>query len=777
MIRLAGLVITGAILATALGFVSPAAAQSATPPALRQAQGAPGLSRGAAQPAINSTTGTVVDISGAVIPGAEVVVTSTDGRTTTVHTDADGNFDAGMIAARLRVSLDGFAPTEVVVAGQQPVEVVLRPVNFADSVVVTATRGAERLPSAASSTVLTAAELSNMAAGALDDALRATPGFTLFRRSSSRVANPTTQGVTLRGVSGSGASRTLVLADGVPLNDPFGSWVYWNRIPFAAIDRVEVVRGATGDLYGAGSLGGVVQLLTLQPTRTRARVTFDGGSHDTMRGSLFAAAEKSGWNASGAYEGVSTDGVYVIGSEVRGSVDTKADSDYNTGFFTVGRRMNNWHGSVRGAGYAEDRGNGTPVQVNSTDWRQFSLEAGGILGGGVLEFHAVGSSQDYYQTFSAVAAVAGVPRAGERLTFEQNIDTSHRGLNLQWSRAYHRVTAIFGADARHTESHQGENRYVLVSGVNTLQSGSPFPSGGIENVYAGYARASITASDAVTIELGARADSWTSDPEDTATEQLPTKKVSYLSPRAAVSWRVGRYQLQASTYYANRTPSLNELHRRFAVGNQITNANPLLEPETLTGVEGGVLSQFNRASIRATAFVNNLDGAIANVTLSQTPAQIVRQRQNSDTIRATGLEIEVDARVTNTFSANAQIVLTSSHFRGSVATPALEGKDVPQVPNWQGGLSLTWADPRILTAATQLRFSGDQWDDDLNTPAFQLKKYAVWDATVSRAIVRSVHAFVAMENILDTEFDTARTPIRSIGWPRTTRAGLRVTWQ
>ena len=76
--------------------------------------------------------------------------------------------------------------TTVEISGSGPVQVVLRPVNFADSVVVTATRGAERLPSAASSTVLTSAELSNMAAGALDDALRSTPGFTLFRRSSSR---------------------------------------------------------------------------------------------------------------------------------------------------------------------------------------------------------------------------------------------------------------------------------------------------------------------------------------------------------------------------------------------------------------------------------------------------------------------------------------------------------------------------------------------------------------------------------------------------------------
>ena len=757
MIRQAGFLLVSSVLAATLATPASAIAQTAAAPS--------------AQPAATTTTGTVIDISGAVIPGAEVTVTSRDGRTSRVQTDADGNFDAGMMAARLRVASEGFETADIPVSGSGPVQVVLRPVNFADSVVVTATRGAERLPSAASSTVLTAAELANMAAGALDDALRSTPGFTLFRRSSSRVANPTTQGVTLRGVSGSGASRTLVLADGVPLNDPFGSWVYWNRIPFAAVDKVEVVRGATGDLYGAGALGGVVQLLTVQPNRTRARFTIDGGSHDTFRGSLFAAAEKNGWNASGAYEGVRTDGVFVIGSEVRGAVDTRADSDYHTGFFSAGRRFNsNWHATVRGAGYSEERGNGTPVQVNSTDWKQVSFETGGLLGGGVFEFHAVGSSQDYYQTFSAVAA----GRATERLTFEQFIDTQHRAVNGQWTKPINRLTMIVGADYRHTDSLQDELRYILVGGVNTLAPGSPFVSGGTETVTGAYARANVAASDALTFELGVRADNWQSDPEDPA---LQSKDVTYLSPRGAISYRWSRYQAQASAYYANRTPSLNELHRRFAAGNAVTNANPALEPETLTGVEGGVLTQFNRASIRATAFFNDLDGAIANVTLSSTPQAIIRQRQNSDTIRATGVEIELDTRLSNTLSANGQIVLTSSHFRGSVATPAIADNDVPQVPKWQGAFSLTYAEPRWFTVGTQVRFSGEQYDDDLNTEAFILGAYAVWDATVSRAITRGLNAFVAIENILDEEFDTARTPIRSIGWPRTIRVGARISWQ
>src|ERR671929_131193 len=103
-------------------------------------------------------------------------------------------------------------------------------------------------------------------AATLDDALRQVPGFTLFRRTGSRVANPTSQGVSLRGVGASGASRALVLADGIPLNDPFGGWVYWGRVPRASVERIEVLRGGASSLYGSSALGGVVNLITRRPS-------------------------------------------------------------------------------------------------------------------------------------------------------------------------------------------------------------------------------------------------------------------------------------------------------------------------------------------------------------------------------------------------------------------------------------------------------------------------------------------------------------------------------
>lgn len=99
-------------------------------------------------------------------------------------------------------------------------------------------------------TVIDAATLATAPERRLDEALRAVPGFSLFRRSGSRTANPTAQGVSLRGIGPNGAGRTLVLVDGVPANDPFGGWVYWSRLPTGMADSVTITRGG-----GAGPWG------------------------------------------------------------------------------------------------------------------------------------------------------------------------------------------------------------------------------------------------------------------------------------------------------------------------------------------------------------------------------------------------------------------------------------------------------------------------------------------------------------------------------------------
>ena len=705
--------------------------------------------------------GAVIDLSGAAVPDATVVLVL-DGKEQPVTLADDGTFVVPGRSGTILVQAEGFEDLTVRLEDASlPLRLVLQPARFADSIVVTADRGASRLPSGASATVLSSAELANNAGGALDDVLRQTPGFTLFRRSSSRTANPTTQGVTLRGVSGSGASRTIVLADGVPLNDPFGSWVYWNRVPLAAIDRVEVVRGGAGDLYGADALGGVIQLLTFSPRRPRLRAVLDGGSHSTGRGSLFAGTMLGGWTVTASGEWVGTDGAPTLDPAVAGPVDVDAFSDYRTGFASFGTHRDRWRASARVSGYAEDRGNGTPVQVNTTDWRQVSGEVGGITGGGAWEAHVATGSQDYYQTFSAVAT----DRRSERLTMEQTTPSDFFSLSGQWSRPVGAHALLLGAEAHYTDSTVSELRYALVGGVNT--PAGPFVVGGEERNTAVYGRLRVAASDRLSLAIGLRGDFWKSEPLNA---NDPEKSISFFSPRLGVAYRVNELvSLQSAVYRAHRTPTLNELHRGFRVGAIVTNPNAQLDPEKLNGVEGGALFTQGGLSFRATAFFNQLDGAVANVTVTPT----TRVRANSDEIRAKGLELEADLRVHPTVTVNGQTTFTASHYRGSEAVPALAGNRVPQVPRVQFGAGLTWT-PEWLTFAAQVRGSSSQFDDDLNTPEFELNPFAVFDFSVSRQVARTIQAFLSAENVFDEDYDTGRTPLRTIGWPRTVRVGVRV---
>ena len=238
----------------------------------------------------------------------------------------------------------------VEISGTGPVQIVLRPVNFADSVVVTATRGAERLPSAASSTVLTSAELSNMAAGALDDALRSTPGFTLFRRSSSRVANPTTQGVTLRGVSGSGSSRTLVLADGVPLERSVRQLGLLESHPArrgrsrgsrARRDRRSLRRRRAGRRDSVADRAAEPHARASDDRRRIAR-------HVPRFVLRRRRRRTAGTRAAPTKASAPTASTSSLPKCAAPSTP-RADSDYKTGFATFGKRGNNWHVNARGA--------------------------------------------------------------------------------------------------------------------------------------------------------------------------------------------------------------------------------------------------------------------------------------------------------------------------------------------------------------------------------------------------------------------------------------------
>jgi outer membrane receptor protein involved in Fe transport len=638
---------------------------------------------------------------------------------------------------------------------------------------VTVTVSATRLPEdvgdmPASVSVLGPAALATSGALTIDDLLRQVPGFSLLRRTGSRNANPTTQGATLRGAGANGASRALVMDDGVPLNDPFGGWIYWGRVPRAALERVEVLRGGASDLYGSGALAGAIDLVRRKDSGASLNAEATYGSERSADASLHAVVGPSAARVTLATEGFSTRGYVPVASEERGAVDVEADSRRESVDATFAHEPESGLSAfVRGSLYTESRGNGTPLQTNDAHVRQVTVGLDAPVSGGTVELRAYGSRERLGQTFSSIAA----DRSTERLTSTQEVPASALGLSLVLSRALDVAQVLVaGLDGRET---RGESDEVVFASPG---AGTPRASGG-EQLVGGAFVEDVVKLGRLSATLGLRFDAW-SDRAGFRTsggtrQGLASSDEDALSPRLALQLALSdAVALHASAYRSFRAPTLNELYRSFRVGNVVTNANEALVAERLTGFElGASAAPSGSLGARATCFWMEIDEPVANVTLSETPALVTRQRRNLGRLRSRGAELEASAHVASAFTLRAAWLYTDSQVTSFPGTPSLEGLRVPQVPRHQGTLSASWSS-RALTGGLQARFAGRQFEDDRNE--LPLSGFVALDALVSVPVVSGLSLLVAGENLLDARIEAGRTPATTLAAGRLIRGGVRI---
>ena len=397
------------------------------------------MAAGQNSPGCSEISGVVSDSSGSRVARARVSV-GNGSSTVTRTTDDQGKFTFASVRGRsgsIVVRAQGFAPLVRTFSTGDPdlahLDLVLTPATVSSEITVTATRTPERLSdTAADVVILNSQDLASTAAQTLDQTLRNVPGFKLFRRSSSLVANPTSQGVTLRGVGGTAASRALVLEDGIPLNDPYGAWVYWDRLPGEVVTGVEVARGGASNLYGSKAMGGVVNILTRRPVSTNLGLETSYGNQNTPDLSLNANLRVGNWGIGFAGEDFHTDGWVLVPEGVRGPIDSRAGVDYRSGILMLDRRLNAQARLFATASYlGEFRHNGKISEQNATHLRQ--LSGGGDWQSdalGAFAIRAWGGPQLLDQNFFAV----GANRASERLTDVQRVPAQQLGGSVQWSR-------------------------------------------------------------------------------------------------------------------------------------------------------------------------------------------------------------------------------------------------------------------------------------------------------------------------------------------------------
>jgi outer membrane receptor protein involved in Fe transport len=657
-------------------------------------------------------------------------------------------------------------------------DIELHPASVVQEVNVTANRTVVSLSNTAESiTVLSREDLQTAAAQTIDGALRAVPGFTLFRRSSSTVANPTSQGVSLRGIGASGASRALVLYNSVPLNDPFGGWVYWGRVPRESVGAIEVLRGGASSLYGSGALGGVVNILPLESGHNLFSSEVSMGSEVTPEFSAVHSWKNGKWILDTTGEVFRTDGFILVPPEQRGAIDVPADSVHQDIHSTVHRQFGDGSVFVAGSFYNESRDNGTVLQTNDTQLWEVSGGTDFLTRAGNLQLRGYGDGQSFNQTFSSIA----LNRNSESLVNVQHVPAQRLGGSLLWSRELgSHSTLVAGGDSNLVRGFSNELT------VAATRPTSRVSSGGHQLTSGAFAQDVVRLSSRILVTLGLRYDNWNNyDAQSRTLPLVSTIRPNFtafadqsrhaFSPRVALLLNAGRHiTFTASGYKSFRAPTLNELYRGFRLGNTITLANSQLSAERLTGGEAGANLYFGRTRVHTAFFWMQVSDPIANVTLTTTPALITNQRQNLGRTRSRGIEADLqwnlrklDLTVGYQF-ADATVISFS-------ANPKLVGLQIPQTAPHQFTLQGRYRLPAGWVVAVQARALSSQFEDDLNQ--LPLDSYFQLDGYASKRLHKGVEAFVGVENIFNSRAMVGRTPVTTLGPPILARAGFKFNFE
>lgn len=567
----------------------------------------------------------------------------------------------------------------------------------------------------------------------IDDRLRMIPGFSLFRRSSSVAANPTTQGVSLRGIGTSGASRSLVLWDGIPLNDPFGGWVYWTRVNPEDLGRVEVLRGASTSVFGDRALTGAIALFSREPESKRITASYEFGNKNTHQlGAGFSHLWRR-FALSGQSRAFTTNGYYIVPKANRGPVDREAGVRFTASdlrFDLLGGRQRLF---LKADLLVEQRENGTQLVKNSTSMGNLAANYFRDLGKDSISVLGYHTRAEYRAGFSAIAA----NRQTERLTTLQSVPADATGGAGFWRHSAPSWNTLVGADVQRVEGWS----------IDSLVPTGKRIGGGVVTQHGHFFQADAKTGPA-RFFLGAR-------------HHFTGQDRQFFSPSAGLTAGRGRWRSRGSVYRSFRAPTLNELYREFRAGNAVTLPNDRLKPESIFGGEAGFDFVGESARIGVTAFHNTVQNVITNVTLSTTPAQITRQRRNAAEATSRGFEAEVRHRWRE-WTSELSYLFSDSRFNTRLR--------VPQVAKHSGSAQFTW-NHKNTWVSFGARTHALQFEDDLNR--LPLPGYGTAHIAVRQQIKSGLSAVAAFENLFDREYWVGFTTFPATGPPRLWRAGLR----
>jgi len=648
------------------------------------------------------------------------------------------------------------------------------PPHSVQQVTVTAYRIPTPVESTVTSTsVLGQKQLQSMPSPALDDQLRQVTGVELYRRTSSLVANPTTQGITLRGLGSTAASRTLVLSDGVPVLDPFAGYIHWTEFPPLSVQSVELVRGTASDLYGSNALSGVIHILRPQATSRDLQIESNGGGEGLREASMLATETQGTWGMLLALHGLVTDGYTLVAPNLQGPVDQASNLHSQFAYSELRRRFNaDANAFLRITGMNEARGNGTLLQNNATRlWRY----AGGAdwRTAGDWQLRLFGSKEGYRQSFSSINSA----RTVETLTRLERTPAQELGGSLLWTHTLGKYgVLLLGSDVHDVRATDLET--AIGGGVTSGHTNVGNPTGYTDTTarqrQAGiftealYTRGPWTVSAAVRDDHAAAFDGdQTATGSQKAAGAYPSSAENVANPKLGLVRRINSHiALSASAGRAFRVPTLNELYRTGQVGQIITQPNPSLLPERALAMETGVQIESNRGNSRlhASYFWTEVNRPVVAITQTTT----TNLRENLGQIRSRGISLDWQ-------STPLQWVTLGGGYQFANATvtrgPIDIGNWIPEVAHNMATLSVDLRRNRWGMLHATGRVSGHLYDDDVNQ--FRLSGYFRLDLSAERRLGSHAELTAGVQNAFNRSIQAGRTPVLTLATPQNFSVGLR----
>lgn len=571
-----------------------------------------------------------------------------------------------------------------------------------------------------------------------------------IRNSMGIVSTSTTNKIYMRGFGGTDA-RTLVLLDGVPLNDAYGGAVEWTQIPIDAIKRIEVVKGSGSSLYGSNAMGGVINVITKEPENQQTDISLSYGSMDTKIGSIATSGKngKFGYYLSGQL--TDSDG-YVADIE-----DNQKDNTIKRGVkkentnlkFTydidnssdIGIAYNYMHRQTTGVldipdGYHPYEQTMHNVQTkytkvfdNLSDMKFTLYKKKDKNSYDSLQYHATNPTQKKY---------------------EDEGTADDLGAMLQYTLPINNHIITAGIEGKNSSAEK----------IDTYTSGDIVSTEGKQDYYALFVQDEWFVSDQFIVNIGGRLDYYKNhdgkmyDEVNAVYTDHPDKSFDAFSPKVGLVYHLTQdTSIRTSIGKAFRAPTVSDLYRDWVSYDKVYAGNANLDPEKVISYEIGLDQKLgDKGSINITAYQNEAEDFIYSIDPLDPASSNYKEKTNVGEVLIRGIETELNYSLNKEWSLLANYTYNKSTIDEFKANTELEGNYLTFIPKHKASATLTYENPAFATVSTGIRYVGKRYSDDANTEEKAYESYTLWDLKIYKKLNENFIFEVSVDDLFDKGF-------------------------